>query len=149
MRRWEVAPADMRHLTDLYNRLGFNRMRNDDFVALCIIQLHHDGKGFGGGHARLWLIIVASPYLLGIRKMEIDAAHLALPAAFQFTHPLMRSIEVRHDGHCIDAVGDHIIDGIGFEAGAANRAAIFFRSDMDEKETISKQGQQHPTRFPV
>src|SRR5262249_14132525 len=88
---------------------------------------------FDCGHARVWLIIATSPYCFAIGNTEIDAAHLALPAAFQFTHPLMRDGEIRHDGHRIDAVGDCIIDWGGFETGTANCAALFFRSNMDEK----------------
>jgi hypothetical protein len=39
-------------------------MRNDDFVALDIIQAHNERNRFGGAHARMWLIIAASPYLI-------------------------------------------------------------------------------------
>src|SRR5579859_7627304 len=90
----------MLYFADLFS---VDRARDNHLISLGIGRGHNDVNSLCNRYLLMGLTIMPDPNKLFVRDTEMDAYYCALPAALEFSQPLMGNVIILQDGHAIDA----------------------------------------------
>lgn len=99
-----VFPADgLREFTNSLNFLRFDTSGNDHFESETIFAIRDIVDCLNRGHPLVLFVVSTNADQEIIRDTEVDADVKGAAAAFEFTKPLMRDIEVCRHRHRVDS----------------------------------------------